>query len=201
MDHPPFTPHFTRPLYILAALQYTKCGPYSTVCTRHEVAPSWRPDEKLRHGCRRACRPSCSRSARWFLYSGLPRAGSQRTSRASSPASGRPARPPSRRPLRPCVASPACLSSCSAALTRTPRRLRGVRADSAYQPPAMCTYRRRRAACPQGLTYCVPGTRARLGRSGTVMRNPGAPGAGRSRGRDAQLGPGLVEHAAPARWP
>ena len=51
------------------------------------------------------------------------------------------------------------------------------------------------------LTYCAPGTRASLGRSGTVLRNPGAPGAGRSRGRDAQLGPGLVEHPAPARWP
>ena len=46
-------------------------------------------------------------------------------------------------------------------LTRTPRRLRWVRTGYAYQPPALCTYRRRRAACPQGPTYstywvCVP---------------------------------------------
>ena len=40
-----------------------------------------------------------------------------------------------------------------AELTRTPRRLRWVRTGYAYQPPALCTYRRRRAACPQGPTY------------------------------------------------
>ena len=38
-------------------------------------------------------------------------------------------------------------------LTRTPRRLRWVRTGYAYQPPALGTYRRRRAACPPGPTY------------------------------------------------
>ena len=33
-------------------------------------------------------------------------------------------------------------------LTRTPRGLRTVRTGYAYPPPACCTYRRRRAACP-----------------------------------------------------
>ena len=41
----------------------------------------------------------------------------------------------------------------SAKLTRTPRGLRWVRTGYAYQPPALGTYRRRRAACPQGPTY------------------------------------------------
>ena len=36
----------------------------------------------------------------------------------------------------------------SSELTRTPRRLRWVRTGYAYQPPALCTYRTRRAACP-----------------------------------------------------
>ena len=40
-------------------------------------------------------------------------------------------------------------------LTRTPRRLRRVRTGYAYQPPALGTYRRRRAACPQGATFCT----------------------------------------------
>ena len=40
-------------------------------------------------------------------------------------------------------------------LTRTPRGLRWVRTGYAYQPPALCTYRTRRAACPQGPTYCA----------------------------------------------
>jgi hypothetical protein len=40
-------------------------------------------------------------------------------------------------------------------LTRTPRRLRRVRTGYAYQPPALSTYRRRRAACPQGPAYCM----------------------------------------------
>ena len=34
-------------------------------------------------------------------------------------------------------------------LTRTSRSLRAVRMGYAYQPPACCTYRRRRAACPK----------------------------------------------------
>ena len=42
-----------------------------------------------------------------------------------------------------------------AELTRTPRRLRWVRTGYAYQPPALDTYRRRRAACPQGPAYCT----------------------------------------------
>ena len=40
-------------------------------------------------------------------------------------------------------------------LTRTPWGLRTVRTGYAYQPPALSTYRRRRAACPQGPTYCT----------------------------------------------
>jgi hypothetical protein len=40
-------------------------------------------------------------------------------------------------------------------LTRTPRRLRWVRTGYAYQSPALGTYRRRRAACPQGPAYCT----------------------------------------------
>ena len=42
-----------------------------------------------------------------------------------------------------------------AELTRTPRGLRRVRTRYAYQPPALCMYRRRRAACPQGPTSCT----------------------------------------------
>ena len=44
-------------------------------------------------------------------------------------------------------------------LTRTPRRLRRVRTGYAYQPPALGTHRRRRAACPQRPTYCTYGVR------------------------------------------
>ena len=40
-----------------------------------------------------------------------------------------------------------------AELTRTPRSLRRVRTGHAYQPPASCTYQRRRAACRQGATF------------------------------------------------
>ena len=43
--------------------------------------------------------------------------------------------------------------SCRTKLTSRPRRLRWVRTGYAYQPPALGTYRRRRAACPQGPTY------------------------------------------------
>ena len=42
-----------------------------------------------------------------------------------------------------------------AELTRTPRRLRWVRTGYAYRPPAFSTYRRRRAACPQGPACCT----------------------------------------------
>ena len=38
-------------------------------------------------------------------------------------------------------------------LTRTPLGLRRVRTGHAHQPPALGTYRRRGAACPQGPTY------------------------------------------------
>ena len=52
-----------------------------------------------------------------------------------------------------------------AELTRTPRGLRWVRTGYAYQPPALGTYRRRRAACPQGPAYLyVRGTRTSLRR-------------------------------------
>ena len=42
-----------------------------------------------------------------------------------------------------------------AELTRTPRGLRWVRTRYACQPRALGTYRRRRAACLQGPTYCT----------------------------------------------
>ena len=48
-----------------------------------------------------------------------------------------------------------CPSGCSTELTRAPRCLRWVRTGDACQPPAYCTYRTRRAACPQGATYCT----------------------------------------------
>ena len=44
-------------------------------------------------------------------------------------------------------------------LTRTPRGLRRARTGYACQPPALGTYRTRRAACPQGPTYCTYGVR------------------------------------------
>ena len=44
---------------------------------------------------------------------------------------------------------------CDPELTRTPRRLRWVRTGYAYPPPALCTHRTRRAACPQGPAYCT----------------------------------------------
>ena len=45
------------------------------------------------------------------------------------------------------------LARPGARLIRTPRGLRRVRTGYAYRPPALGTYRRRRAACPQGATY------------------------------------------------
>eukprot|EP00964_Phaeocystis_antarctica_P087912 scaffold55898_cov78-Phaeocystis_antarctica.AAC.1 len=41
-------------------------------------------------------------------------------------------------------------------LTRRSRSHRTVRADCAYQPPACCTYQRRRAACLEAPRLCVP---------------------------------------------
>ena len=55
-------------------------------------------------------------------------------------------------------------------LTRTPRGLRWVRTGYAYQPPALGTYRTRRAACPQRHALYVRGTRTSLGRWGYVPR-------------------------------
>ena len=55
-------------------------------------------------------------------------------------------------------------------LTRTPRRLRWVRTGYAYQPPALCTYRRRRAACPQGPTYSTYWVRVPASGVGYVPR-------------------------------
>ena len=43
----------------------------------------------------------------------------------------------------------------SAELTRTPQCLRRVHTGYAYRPPALGTYRRRRAACPKGAAYCT----------------------------------------------
>jgi len=40
-------------------------------------------------------------------------------------------------------------------LARAPRAYRTARTGYAYRPPACCTYRRRRAACPQGPTCCT----------------------------------------------
>ena len=54
-------------------------------------------------------------------------------------------------------------------LTRTPRGLRTVRTGYAYPPPACCTYRRRRAACP---VLYVLRTRTSLGRAVRTCRVP-----------------------------
>eukprot|EP00964_Phaeocystis_antarctica_P130169 scaffold94046_cov54-Phaeocystis_antarctica.AAC.1 len=43
-----------------------------------------------------------------------------------------------------------------AVLTRTSRGLRTVRTGYAYRPPACCTYRRLRAACPWGRLMHLP---------------------------------------------
>ena len=58
-------------------------------------------------------------------------------------------------------------------LTRTPRGLRWVRwvrTGYAYQPPALGTYRRRRAACPQGPMYYTSGVRVPASGVGYVPR-------------------------------
>ena len=52
------------------------------------------------------------------------------------------------------------LARPDARLTRTPRGLRRVRTGYAYRPPALGTYRRRRAACPQGPAHCTYWVRA-----------------------------------------
>ena len=45
------------------------------------------------------------------------------------------------------------LQLCQTRLTRTHRGLRRLRTGYAHQPPAYCTCRRRRVACPQGPTH------------------------------------------------
>ena len=50
-------------------------------------------------------------------------------------------------------------------LTRTSRGLRTVRTGYAYQPPACCTYQRRRAACPGGRHDCTYAVHVRPGAS------------------------------------
>ena len=67
-------------------------------------------------------------------------------------------------------ATNALLNLCDAKLTRVLRRLRRVRTGYAYQPPALGTYRRRRAACPQGPTYCTYGVRVPAWGVGYVPR-------------------------------
>ena len=49
----------------------------------------------------------------------------------------------------------AAFLQCPPELTRAPRGHRTARTGYAYQPPAYCTYQRRRAACHQGTTYCT----------------------------------------------
>ena len=44
----------------------------------------------------------------------------------------------------------AAFLQCPPELTRAPRGLRTARTAYTYQPPAYCTYQRRRAACTQG---------------------------------------------------
>ena len=108
--------------------------------------------------------------------------------------------------------APSAQRRSSAKLTRTPGGLRWVRTGYAYQPPALGTYRRRRAACPQGPrtvrtgytyqepralgTYRVlwqPRRRAR-GRAGCW---PGCGGAAASRA----LGRAARDAAEAVTWP
>ena len=80
-------------------------------------------------------------------------------------------------------------------LTRTPRGLRWG-TGYAYPPPALGTYRRRRAACPQGPAYCTYGVRAYQPRAYHTYRAPWHP---RSR-LPRYISPG---HGCPAlycRW-
>ena len=61
--------------------------------------------------------------------------------------------------------------------TRTPRRLRWVRTGYACQPPALGTYRRRRAACPHGSAYCTCWIRVLTSHGRTVRTaHRGTPG-------------------------
>ena len=55
-------------------------------------------------------------------------------------------------------------------LTRTPRGLCRVRTRHACQPPALGTYRTRRAACPHGPASCTYGVRVPASGVGYVQR-------------------------------
>ena len=48
--------------------------------------------------------------------------------------------------------------------------LSGVRTGHTYQPPALGTYRRRRAACPRGPAYCTYGVRVPASAVPCVLR-------------------------------
>ena len=105
---------------------------------------------------------SASDAARALLAASPPAAAAQEASAVlrrqparSDPAPRTIVLSPTMR-LRLHVGSPA-LSGLRPALTRTPRGLRTVRAGYACQLSASCTYQRRRAACPQGATYCAYG--------------------------------------------
>jgi hypothetical protein len=65
---------------------------------------------------------------------------------------------------------PAKRSMHTPELTRTPQGLCRVPTGFAYQPPALCTYRRRTAARPQGPTYCACWVRAPASGVGHVPR-------------------------------
>ena len=89
-----------------------------------------------------------------------------------------------------------------AELTRTPRGLRWVRAGYAYQPPALCTYRRRRAASPQGPTYSTYWVRVPASGVGYVPRTvaPQVPAPpGRPLRAHGGQGPRAVRHGRAGR--
>ena len=69
-------------------------------------------------------------------------------------------------------------------LTRTSRGLRTVRTGYVYQPPACCTYRRHRAACPGRPLLYVRRTRTSLRRAVRTAYHA-TPGARRALGRHA----------------
>ena len=91
-------------------------------------------------------------------------------------------------------------------LTRTPRGLRRVRTGYAYQPPALGTYRRRRAACPQGPTYCTYWVRVPASAVPYVLRTCHrvpwlSPQARASDGRDPARAHAQLPHRVAPRRP